>query len=78
MSERGKDKRKQLTKRAVPRRVSSRIHQVGPINYMELDLSLSETESESTIVGSESGFGSKNVELEDKQAEAQWIYYKTL
>ena len=72
MSERGKDKRKQSTKRAVPRRVSSRIHQVGPINYTELDLSLSETESESTIVGSESGFGSKKVELEDKPAEAQW------
>ena len=41
-------------------RVSSRIQQVGPINYTELDLSLSETESESKL---------ERIEREEKREE---------
>ena len=59
MSERGKVTGKPNTKRrTASTRTSSRIKQVGPVNYTELDLSTSETESESTIVGSKSSFGS--------------------
>ena len=72
MSERGKDKGNQLTKKVAPTRESPRIKRVGPINYTEVDISDSGMESEGTIVASESGFGSTKLERqEDRLAQAQ-------
>ena len=72
MSKGEKDTGKLPTRRtAEPTKVSSRIKQVGPVNYAELDLSTSDTESESTVVGSESGFGSIKLEGEMEQIDIE-------
>ena len=69
MSERGKDKGKQPRKKTVPTRSSSRILAVGPVNYKEVELTTSEEDSEGTLEGSESGFGSIKLEGEAGEQE---------
>ena len=69
MLERGKDKGKQPGKKTVPTRSSSRILAVGPVNYKEVELTISEEDSEGTLEGSESGFGSIKLEGEAGEQE---------
>ena len=78
MSKRGRDTGKRPTKRsAAPTRMSSKINQVGPVNYAETDLTTPDTEREGTIVGSDSGFGSVKLEVdldsEQIEAEGDWV-----
>ena len=70
MSERGKDKGKQPGKKTAPTRISSRILTVGQVNYKEVELSASEEDSEGSIEGSKSGFGSVKLESEAGGQEA--------
>ena len=52
-----------------PTRSSSRLLQVGPIDYREVDLSTSGEDSEGILEGSESRFGSVKLEGEARNQE---------
>ena len=75
MSKRGRDtsynpKRKILG----PPRASSRLRQGGQVNYTDTDLVESDIDSEFTVCGSESGFGSVKVEVDTESVtfEESW------
>ena len=78
MSERGGDKRSQPKKKQAPTRVSTRIRKVGPVNYKEVDITDSDTESEDTVLDSESGFGSVKLEIEGQEVETDWEHKDSL
>ena len=69
MTDRGKEKGKQLGMKLAPTRSSSRLLQVGPIDNREVDLSKSGEDSEGTLEGSESRFGSVKLEGEARNQE---------
>ena len=68
MTERGKKKKTQH-KQLAPTRSSSRLLQVGPVNYKEVDLSSYGEVSEGTAVESELGFGTVKLEGEARRQE---------
>ena len=78
MSERGGDKRSQPKKKQAPTRTSTRIRKVGPVNYKEVDITDSDTESEDTVLDSESGFGSVKLEIEGQEVETDWEHKDSL
>ena len=78
MSERGGDKRSQPKKKQAPTRASTMIRKVGPVNYKEVDITDSDTESEDSVLDSESGFGSIKLEIEGQEVETDWEHKDSL